>query len=1650
MFGRLSGQLCLFVGLLSIGAFADDVDPKKIRAQIESEWNGTIVPRESAAGMYSVYDGVFNDLNKAFQSSVASGFVGVNELHIVNSPVVNACVVSDVVTGTKRMRNQVFLSTSLIRVMSEDLITEGKTLTSAQLKTIVSRIAGVLAHEYSHATDKVDPSQIYRAESSSQSRELKADLDAIALLVKAGYPADGLYGALQRLEITNSFKAQPDSSFLPMLSSHPKDELRKSAQRIATTMRRYQVGTEHPDKPAAVPSTFIRELKLLNSESERGWKFQPPATLKDTVSRLLKYTARSRLSARERLDYNRLILDMDRKLAALGNTPPSEEDTQLIRDFFESLPGLQDRAYQTFIDGRGDWDQYKDIPGGHQLGTKDHYELMENIPFYRSPSHLEWAKNSSIFGAAMPGTTWDRGFWVLPPDQVRKTIGPMATERYKDVHEGRVAMAGPMYPSLGKSPAMAIAYDGWLHDDILPMLKPTEYMDMLESQSSHVLPVPINRNEKNDVLSRKYPEEWMAWFRKPATAADRQLVKTRYQELWNQRAQWALREVMASVQLDWEKIGAELGIPKEDIRPQIRQALKTYLKGSEYAAFLKELAGAPTGIRARYLKSYGGYRGNDWDDGTLAHAFLGDANPLIQADAELQKTARASTFPKYVSVSKAGYASYYDEGFRKALVGQPLTYDSVMKAHQSAVDNFQQTVDWSQVEGEGPFSASDKFDEQYSREEFMLKELSRRNLPRDQKFEVLKGYFTAPYVDGGYRFAWLDRENITLNRSLAADLTAGGAFPDYRSLLTSYSSELTSRIGGERQMESYSQDIHNYQRAIEAFADRIIPEIRAKLSDSRLPEGVRRQYLMAWSDLLNPKFPKVGVDVARGSKALADIKAELVKGALGIPWSPRERDTFFYNLTEWGPTAATDQFVREKYPEVLAPEAFSAKTHDWLDKTLRGVEGTTAEEQLRVVVNRFYSNDMRLKLAQRMVEPEIKSLTRRAGSITPEQLAPVMDRFKAYVPQGSKLRDDYLESIGWRLDLRDNVLKAFIEGEKSTNWKKENPLLVSLGSGLVNRLVQLDEKSKNEFINYIVHSDTMSMPDSVFREIRDSFVDEAFKIKNTDTGLADVMRKATEGADQARQPIERQLREASATEKIPLIDIIVGEGDANFLKSEDLIKSLARTHLGYEAESNAEKMLIAFLRVIPSHERSVTLAYLLSQKGQGESSVKALFQVFQTVGIKFGQMASVWKVFGDDIAKETADLKDKADPLTKAEIEDVMKELLTPEELAKVDHLEKVLGSASLKTAALVKLKDGRSVVFMVQRPNAAGQIESNIELVGKFVAEMKKMQVDVPTGLFDQLLKAMKVQLMDEAKMSQEAVAMGESKAVFERTNRRLKGDLNGYSFRTAQLLPEFKVRDRLLVSEYLPGVSWKKLPPDQKPAAGRAIVLAAFDQFANEGWFDPDRHVGNSVIDGQQVGALDFGQRVKLGNTGPLKWDDRAATAMFFKGLTAGNADDVAEGLTLMSAKSPESKAALAAALKAVFAELGPQASIRERVTKVVSEAAHRGWDLKPVFTTGVLKGFMLLEGEGYVSPEEFDRIATHYFKKILVSKAPLVVGEEVEDLLHARHIASPSAPKPAATAAAPSAAEAIEAHVSVKPSAAAACRGAWEELLKLLKQR
>src|SRR5262249_38255124 len=87
--------------------------------------------------------------------------------------------------------------------------------------------------------------------------------------------------------------------------------------------------------------------------------------------------------------------------------------------------------------------------------------------------------------------------------------------------------------------------------------------------------------------------------------------------------------------------------------------------------------------------------------------------------------------------------------------------------------------------------------------------------------------------------------------------------------------------------------------------------------------------------------------------------------------------------------------------------------------------------------------------------------------------------------------------------------------------------------------------------------------------------------------------------------------------------------------------------LGWDPNGLESVLLRSYLESVDEREITASLSYLLAHRhenadGGQSSQIRRLFLVFQTMGIKLGQAAAIFNLFGPRIAKEVDDLKDQA------------------------------------------------------------------------------------------------------------------------------------------------------------------------------------------------------------------------------------------------------------------------------------------------------------------------------------------------------------------------------------------------------------------------
>lgn len=1518
---------------------------------------GPVIAPEQAPGLHAALGALFGRLSAAQQKLFPADAVSINRVHVVDTPLLNAFVYPLKTPGVRRSSNMVFVTTGLLKKM----LGEGPAGLSAGLV----RVAGVLAHELAHPLDNVDAEGVlanHGREAGSQAREVRADSEGAMIAKEAGYPVESVYESLRLLFADEAGGGLADS----LASTHPQNDLRLAMQRMLLTLDRYEKGTRAPSYPEAAQPAILPELAALEQGAASG-RFSAPRDLAEALRRLKALSELQDRDAYKQLEFNRLVLSVDALLARKGEL--DDEDFRLFTEYNRALakpgPELLDReGMNRAFTAQSRSEEFRSYP--------PHEAFMKKIPAYNSPRYLDWARANFFTKSDGYGTV---------QRSVRALARILPSEPLFSVFGDRIAAGLPVemlsHPNSryiyeqsvakGLSAESQVRLAVLFHEKVLPRLSEEERLAFfLASSSDHYSYVfPQTRDDTEKGYSLGLLRQRALLMGDPRLKPLQEQYRAALRSIWDRRGYYGTLDLIVSFnKTDWDTVFSALDIDPQAGRAQLRQAVKQFSTTPAFAALAKT-AWESNFDAFRLLKlgrPMGKLGGNDWLDGTMGTHLAGDFNAALRADPALGRLARQLFAGAYYQARPEAFLRAYRRGLAAALAkaGGGLDRAGLEAVHR---DLLERLAGGSQLSARLAAAQAEALD--------------RSPVPAADKKALLQAVF----LDGaneaqqvhGLTFArpasWLTSGDESASTVMGA-LLKNGLAPDTLGLFAQLLAREDFREFAKK--EGFS----GYAAAVSAFKAPLLGDLDRELSGAADDAG-KAQALQ--------RFLETVVDPADGDYATAGLvntpelremksRAAALASGLDVPFTTRL--ALFRRLTGSGATPATDAFfVQRLEPDFDAAAAAAA-----------GLPLPAILESGRIA-----GSNLQLALTRGLLEPEIERLA--AAPPDPEALNRLVETINAYVRQGSLQKDDYLESLAWRLGLSGRELGAFIEDEKSYNWRKADPLLLRFGSALSAEISKLSPQSRTDFIAFLIQPEGRELPSAILKELQRHAYLAALAADAAQEYHAprDKLKKdADRAAYLMKLEIESALIDASPFERIPLFELLLSAGPQALRNAADFPDDVTRPFLRYEAGSTEKKMLDAYLAVAPAHERTVSLAYLLSQAGRDKSSVKNIFEVFQTVGVKFGQLSSTWKLFGEEVARETASLKNDARPMTRAEILEAMQRTLTPEELSRVKTVKKVIGSASLKTVALVELQDGREAVMLLRRPHAAEQIETNLRLGQAFLRELDRRGLSRASAMLDAVLDAVRSQLAEELKFTREAEQLRAARRRFAGLNASMGARLGGWRFEVPGLVEGFQVRDSLLFLEKAEGTTYDKLSPEDRAAAGPLIAESALSLLFREGWFDADRHTGNQLIDARRkiIYPFDFGQATDFSRGAFWRGDDRYELAQFLRAFDAGDAQALLRHGRAMSAPAGQE---VDAALRAdVVRILAGEDSMPDRLIALVSAFAARGPRLDGRFTFGAFKGLMTLYSEGYVGDAGFRALLSREIASLLRRKWPRTLAD------------------------------------------------------------
>ena len=1129
---------------------------------------------------------------------------------------------------------------------------------------------------------------------------------------------------------------------------------------------------------------------------------------------------------------------------------------------------------------------------------------------------------------------------------------------------------------------------------------------MHAAQTAHkhaIVAMPLPFKELKTADFRQAYRKMLVYARHNAPQANEIIndVKDYFSYIWLNRGYFAIVEVFSHRhKIDWEFIAEVLNLNKATLNNQIQQAVQKYTQGHplhdyelpDYADLLAIVDSLPIQTNSSGDMMTSAITGSSlsWATKNLYTFIAGEKNPKILRDSHLQQVARTKVANHYLNRQTTQRTELFKKEYLQAVQKAQLTPENAVEQLSILARNLvsKYAINVSVKEKDyHPLLVElvPQLPTTLEIKRLWLDALLLYEIPLPQ---------AATDVAPERKFTWLTlgKTNAEKHVKIMIDHGVVQSAIDFWIRFRKHPAFIKGQPPYLR--SNYSL----YFNDISALINEELEHINGK--------DISFEQLMIMTDFL--KQPIKDQNKTQLPASLRQTRNLLVRIAEQMPLTLHQKYVFFYQLTESGATLETDHYLK----------TYLLANIDSNNPSLAGTEGSSALRHIETLLKteRISSHGLTLSLAKKVFEPRIQSLEKQKN-ISRDEIYKMINELHSYVKNGSIEKDRFIESLAWRLRQKGAELVGLIEDQKSLNWQAANPFLVNMGSLISNEIAQMSVERRTDFLHYLIDpaKTQQGIPQSVQREIENQLF--AALLKPASDPIA-VREEAREKALLVKYQIESFLIDSTPTERIPLIEVVLTSGTNALMKQHDWPHNLTRKpFLGYDPGSIQELMLEAYLEIIPEHETSVSMAYMLSQSGTQKSSIADIFELFGTVGIKFGQLASVWEIFGPEIAAETKHLKDRATALTKHKfLRHLQKHQIAL--FHQIDDVEQILGSASIKTVALVKMKTGEYKVLALRPPNIEAKIASNIKLGEAFIAKLEKFNLQKKSSLLKLLIEALREQLKEEVQLNLEANKIERARAVYSRLNSDLKTDMNGWQFEVPKIDRELPVKDMVFTMEQAHGVPFDQLPADVQKQVGPLLVKSSLAGLFRYGVFDPDRHKGNWLFDvkTKKIWCLDFGQLEDFSASGkPWKWEPRLTLAEFTKAFESGDANRVVHFGSLMANQDKEiaiNKSEMLTNINKVFAiraktikdihanknlsedEKNKQlsAAMSDALIGVVTELAEGGIPLERRFLFGALKGLMVLYGENYIQPDQFNTILRKELQKLSLIKLPaLVMGQK-----------------------------------------------------------
>lgn len=742
--------------------------------------------------------------------------------------------------------------------------------------------------------------------------------------------------------------------------------------------------------------------------------------------------------------------------------------------------------------------------------------------------------------------------------------------------------------------------------------------------------------------------------------------------------------------------------------------------------------------------------------------------------------------------------------------------------------------------------------------------------------------------------------------------------------------------------------------------------IREKLKKTRLTKDYLLQLAEYLFGLQNANEHAARLARKSLSSGVDQVRSDIWNHFLGLNPNVDEVQKMFKAMTTLAPSKITDKIMAHLHRMAID------------EKDPHEKKSIFAHLESFLSQGRVFDPGLNTEIARSLLEDEVLALSKVR---THDRMDRFYNRLNQVIPGKSGARDQYLDELSWRLQLSQEEERAFPELMLVKGWRNTPPWLVNMLSSMHGLAKKLSKNETQEFLDYLLYKS--SAPPVWFSEKLGVVADEVMENKLADgaiQGLATQFGGIGRATNEVLIMNLRNTIEKLAPEQRALLV-------STFLKTNQhdpmkIAPQLIERYLGYKKGSVEEIYMTSFLKVLPSHERTLGLSYILSQNasdnsGSSSADFGRIAEVFRAPGVKLAQLAAIWRIFNEEISLSLAKAKDKTSGLDRASLQKVIDNEMDGESKSKIT-LKKRLASASLKTTLLadMRLDDGTlsEVVVAVLDPDAEAQIKENLDLMQRYMEELQDRGVSVESRFFLDLVHDFRALLFQEADLRNEAARIAEAAEAYKKISQDMKSEMNGWSFEVPEVIPNMTNSKRVLVMKFAKGaVPFDQLNAANKKSVGSYFFKSQMQMIFRHKIINPDFHTGNLLVSPETkvIYPIDWGQSEKIKDE---RLNDFYQTIKLLNAISGGRGA-VKEILRL----APElvrkgvivDQKALSDLKSRLEMAFSSNLSTGELVQKTVMAFSDSGLPLNDFITLKIIKGLLILQGENYVPPKEFEEL-------------------------------------------------------------------------------